>query len=268
MAVPKRLAPVTLIAVALALALTGVIYAATDSNPAGIPKDPLALNGYPPKTADFELKVSTGAAYSLNANVDVNFAKNSAQAQLLVPLVFSATSINLRLINGQLYVGSSNLSSIFGAGWISTSVKTPSLFGLSLELTKPDIALISGFSKKTVTKSGYLTTYHYQRDNVILSLPSSSPVKMPSGATIDVNITVGSQGELTAATVSETSKTSKVLISLNVLSYNQPVHISAPPSNDVKKVNISILQKLLSETPYKKLFSPKNLGSLGKIQIS
>jgi hypothetical protein len=268
MAVPKRLAPITLIAVALALTLIGVVYAATDSNPAGIAKDPLALNGYPPKTADFELKVSTGQAYSINANVDVNFRKNSAQAQLLIPLLFSDTSINMRLVNGHLYVGSSNMSSVFGAGWISTSVKTPSLFGLSLEVTKPDISFIKGYNKKSVTKSGYLTTYHYERDNVILSLPSSSPVKMPSGVTIDATVTVGSQGELTAATVSESSKTSKLMISLNVLSYNQPLHVSAPPSNQVKKVNISILQKLLNETPFKKLFSPKNLGSLGKTQIS
>jgi hypothetical protein len=268
MAVPKRLAPITLIAVALALTLTGVIYAATDSNPAGIAKDPLALNGYPPKTGDFELKVSTGQAYSLNANVAVNFRKNSAQAQLLLPLLFSDASIDMRLVNGHLYVGSSNLSSIFGKGWIRTSVKTPSLFGISLELTKPDISLISGFSKKTITKSGYLTTYHYERNNVIFSLPSSSPVKMPPGATIDVAITVGSQGELTAATVSERSKDSKVMISLNVLSYNQPLRVDAPPSNQVKKVNVSILKKLLSETPYKDLFSPKYLGSLGKTQIS
>jgi hypothetical protein len=268
MAVPKRLAPVTLIAVALALTLTGVIYAATDSNPAGIAKDPLALNGYPPKTADFELKISTGQAYSLNANVDINFKKNSARAQLLVPLLFSDTSINVRLVKGHLFLGSSNLSSVFGAGWISTSVKTPSLFGLSLELTKPDVSLIRGFNKMTVTKNGYLTTYRYERDNVILSLPSSSPVKMPSGTTFVATITVGSQGELTAATVSETSKTSTLTASLNVLSYNQPLHVSAPPSSQVKKVNISKLQKLLNETPFKKLFSPKNLGSLGTTQIS
>jgi hypothetical protein len=268
MAVPKRLAPLTLIAVALALTVTGVIYASTDSNPGAIAKDPLALNGYPPKTADFELKVSTGQAYSLDANIGVNFKQNAAQAQLLVPLLFSDTSINLRLHKGRLYVGSANLSSIFGAGWISASVKTPSLFGLSLELTKPDVQLISGYNKKSITKNGYLTTYNYERDNVILSLPSSSPVKMPAGATIDVSITVGSQGELTSATVSERSKTTKVMISLDVLSYNQPLHVSAPPSNQVKKVNISVLKKLLSETPYKKLFSPKYLGSLGKTQVS
>src|ERR1039458_235029 len=199
MSVSKRLAPLALVAVALALTLTGVIYAATDNDPAGVAKDSLALHGYPPKTASLQITVSTGQAYNLTANVDINFRKNQVQAQLLVPLLFSATAVDLRLVHGDLYVGSPNLSSIFGASWISTPVKSPSLFGLSLELTKPDISLISGFNHQSVTKSGYLTTYHYQRDNVILSTTSKSPIKMPAIATVDISITVGSQGELSAA---------------------------------------------------------------------
>jgi hypothetical protein len=268
MAVSKRVAPLALAAVALALTLVGVVYAASDSNPASIPKDPFALNGYPPKTADFELKVSTGQAYSVDANVNVNFRQNSVQAQLLIPLLFSSAPVDVRLVHGLLYIGSPNLSSIFGASWISSSVGAPSLFGLSLELTKPDVNLISGFNHETVTTDGYFKTYHYQRDNVILSLPSTSPVKMPSALTINASITVGSQGELTAATVSETSKTSTLMISLNAVSYNQPFHAAAPPANEVKKINASQLEKLLNETPFKSLLSTKNLGSLGKIQLN
>jgi hypothetical protein len=266
-AVPKRLAPLTLAAVALALTLTGVIYAATDSNPGAIPKDPLVLNGYPPTSAQFALKVSTGQAYSLNANVDVNFKKNQVQAQLLIPLLFSAATVDLRLTHGHLYVGSPNLSSIFGKDWIGTKLHSPSLFGLSLELTKPDISLISGFSHESVTKDGYLTTYRYQRDNVILGTTSKSPIKMPSAATVKITITVGSQGELTAATVSETSRSSTLVLDLNVLSYNQPVHVLAPTAKDVKRVNVSQLLKLLKATPLKSVLS-KNFGIIGKTQVS
>ncbi len=268
MAVSKRLAPLTLAAVALALTLTGVIYAATDSNPSAIPKDPLVLNGYPPKSADFQIKVSTGQTYSLSANVDVNFRKNTVQAQVLIPLLFSATAVDLRLVHGMLYVGSPNLSSIFGTSWVNTPVSSPSLFGLSLELTKPDISLISGFNHQSVTKNGYLTTYHYQRDNVILGTTSKSPIKMPAIATVNISITVGSQGELSAATVSETSKSSTLTLNLNVLSYNQPVHVTAPAANEVKAVNISSLLKLLNATPLRSLLSIKNLGNLGKIQLN
>jgi hypothetical protein len=268
MSLSARVAPLTLAAVALALTLTGVIYAATDANPGAIAKDPLALNGYPPKSAEFQIKVSTGQAYSLNATVDVNFKTDSAQAQLLVPLLFSATQINLRLVHDHLYVGSPNLSSIFGSTWVATPVKTPSLFGLSLELTKPDVSLISGLGHETVTKSGYSTTYAFQRDNVILATPSKSPVKLPTSFTVDVSITVGSQGELSAATVSESSKSSTLIASLNVVSYNHSVHVSAPPSREVKAVNLSQIEKLLAQSPFKDLLSPQNLGSLGEIQLN
>src|SRR5271155_1558053 len=222
MAVSKRLAPATLAVVALALSLSGVIYAATDNNPSGTPKDPLALNGYPPKTAQLALKVTTGGTYSLTGTVDVDFAKDSVQAQLLVPLVFSATAFNLLLVDHHVYIGSSNLSKIFGAPWLATSIKQPSLFGISLEMTKPDISLISGFDHRSVTKKGYLTTYSYRRDNVILGTTSASPITMPAKTDLDVSITVGSQRELTSISVSEKSKRSSLTISLNVLSYNAP----------------------------------------------
>jgi len=268
MSVSSRVAPLALAAVAVALTLGGVIYAATDANPSGSAKDPLALNGYPPKTAVLSLKVSTGEPYSLSATVDVNFAKDALQAQLVVPLAFSAASFDLRLVDHHLYVGSPNLSSIFGESWLATSLKAPSLFGLSLEMTKPDISLISGFDHETVTKNGYLTTYGYQRDNVILGTTSASPIKMPAKTDVDVSITVGSQGELAAASVSEQSRTSNVTVSMTVLSYNAPVHIAAPPAKDVKMENVKLFEKLFDETPLKGLLSQANLSNLGKTQLS
>jgi hypothetical protein len=268
MAVSKRVAPLALAVVALALTLCGVIYAAADNNPSGTAKDPLALNGYPPKTAVLALKITTGGEYSLTATVDVDFAKDSVQAQLLVPLVFSATAFNLRLVDHQLYIGSANLSSIFGAPWLATSIKQPSLFGLSLELTKPDISLISGFDHRTVTKSGYLTTYSYHRNNVILGTASSSPITMPARTNLDLSITVGSQDELTSASISERTKRSSFTINLDVLSYNTPLSIAAPPARDVKQENAKLLKKLLDETPLKSFFSQLDLSNLGKTQLS
>jgi hypothetical protein len=147
-------------------------------------------------------------------------------------------------------------------------VSSPPLFGISLELTKPDVSLISGFSNETVTKNGYLTTYDFRRNNVIIPTPSASPVKMPAGLSIDVSITVGSEGELSAASVSETSNSSTVTISLNVLSYNQSVQVTAPPAGQVKQVNLSLLKGLLKGTPLNGLALPNILGSLGKIQLN
>ena len=66
--------------------------------------------------------------------------------------------------------------------------------------------------------------------------------------------------------MSETSKSSTLVLDLNVLSYNQPVHVLAPATKDVKPVEISQLTKLLKGTPLKSL--TKDLGSLGKTQVS
>jgi hypothetical protein len=42
--------------------------------------------------------VSTGQSYTLSANVNVNFAKSSVDAVVHFPLVFSVTSVDLRLV--------------------------------------------------------------------------------------------------------------------------------------------------------------------------
>lgn len=268
MPVPKRLPAVTLAIVALALTVTGVVLAASDPNPSASSKDPFLLNGYPPKTADLQVVISTGLAYRVTANVTMDFRNNTVDAQLQIPLMFSATTVDLRLVRSRLYIGSSNLSSIVGSPWISSPMTPPSLFGLSLEMTKPDISLIRGFGPETITHNGYATTYNFRRKNVILSTPSALPVKMPSGATVDISITVGSQGEVTAASLSERSKTSTLLISATVLSYNQPANIAAPPAKDVKPESSSTLRQIFGTSPLATLLSPQDLANIGKIQLS
>ena len=51
MPAPKKTWFTVLGVVATGLTILGIVFAATDPNPSGIAKDPLALNGYPPKTA-------------------------------------------------------------------------------------------------------------------------------------------------------------------------------------------------------------------------
>jgi hypothetical protein len=268
MKAPKRLPAIVLAAVALALTITGVILAATDPNPSQVLKDPLVLNGYPPKSADIELVVSTGQAYSVDANVNINFNTNALEADFRIPMFFSAAQIDVRLVNNQLYAGSPNFSSLIGANWIGTKANLPSLYGLSLEMTKPDIPLISGFPIESVSTSGYSKTYTFERKNFILSTPSSLPVKMPAGATLRISITVGSQGEVTASSVSLESKTTDFSLTATVLSYNHPATIVAPPPSRVKQENTSLLHELLGSSSLAKLLSPQNLANLGKIQVS
>ncbi len=268
MRVSNRVASLGLVIAALALTVTGVTLAATDPNPSGAAKDPLVLNGYPPKSTQLHVTVSTGQAYNVTADVNVNFVTNDVRAQLQVPMFFSATQVDLRLVNSHLYAGSGNLSKIIGSSWLATPLSQPSLYGLSLEMTKPDISLISGFSQETITHSGYNTTYSYHRDNVAITAPNGLPVTLPTRAAVDFSITLGSQGELTASSFTVTSKTSTASISVAVLSYNQPADITAPPASDVKQVNTSQLQKLFGSLPVTNLLSPKGVASLGQIRLN
>ena len=160
-----RVMATALAVVALALTVTGVVIAATDSNPGDLAKDALVLNGYPPKTAQLAVTVSTGSDVSVDATVNVNFRTNRIAAVARVPLVITTAAVNLVFANNELYARSADVDN---GPWFKASVTTPPLFGFSLEFTKPDIDLITGFHKK-VTSSGYSTTYVFTRDDVPLS---------------------------------------------------------------------------------------------------
>jgi hypothetical protein len=62
----KRVMAVVIAVVAIALTVFGIVLAATDPNPADIGKDPLALNGYPPHSADLAVSLSTSGGLGLN----------------------------------------------------------------------------------------------------------------------------------------------------------------------------------------------------------
>ena len=269
MAVSKRAGAIVLIVVAVALTVTGIVIAATDTNPGSSSTDNLALNGYPPRTADLAVSITTGQTYSVNADVTVNFVTNSVDAAVRVPFAFSSLNADLRLTHRHLYAGLSNLQSIVGRSWISTPMKMPSLYGYSLELTKPDISLISGYTRKTVSTSGSITTYNFYRDHTTIRAPAGLPVTLPTLATVDFSISVGSQGEVTGLGLTVTSKRSTAAITVTVLSYNQPTAIVAPPARDVVPVTRSILKRLFgSTTSIPSLISPRSVAALGQIRLS
>jgi hypothetical protein len=267
MAVSTRTGAFALGILALALTVTGVALAATDSNPSGVAKDPLVLNGYPPKSADILVNISTGQSYSVQANVTFNFVSNRVEATVQVPLVFSGVNADVRMVNNHLYASSANLTSVIGANWLSTKLSLPALYGYSLELVKPDIALIAGFGHESITKSGYSTTFVFSRDNVAVSALGAKG-KLPSVGSIVWSITTGRQGEVSASTITISNKSSMTKISATVLSYNKPAHIDAPPASDVKPVSSSFLTKLLGSTPITQLLMPQNLTSLGSSHLN
>ncbi len=268
MAVSKKFAASALAVVALGLTATGVVLAATDPNPGGTQGDLLALNGYPPHSAQLRVVISTGQAYDVTADVNVNFVTNAVSAQLHVPLGFSAARIDLRLVGGHLYASSPSLGAQLGSKWLSTTSTSASLYGLSLEMTRPDISLISGFPEETVTHNGSYTTYRYHRDNVAITAPSGLPIVTPTRAAIDFSITLGRQKELTATSFKVTSTRSTAWVSVTVLSYNKAAHIVAPPARDVTPVNGGQIGGLFGSSSLGNLLNPKAITSLGQISLS
>jgi len=141
MAAFKKSYGIALAVVALSLTLMGVVLAATDPNPSGIGKDVLVLNGIPPRSTSLLVTVSNGQSYTVSATINVNFDTSSAEAIVQFPLLFSQTSVELRMVGDHVYAEAADISS---GKWLEIDEHPPSFFGIALELTQPasDLNLI------------------------------------------------------------------------------------------------------------------------------
>jgi hypothetical protein len=263
----KRPAGIALAVLATALTIFGVVYAATDSNSSGVAKDPFALHGYPPKSVDLLVTVSTGQSYTLSANVNVNFTTSSADAVVHFPLVFSVTSVDLRLVGKHIYAEAADISS---GSWLAFPVKPPGFFGLSLEVTKPDIAFIKGMKQTSITKNGYQTTHNYSRKDVALRNILGSAKNAVVLGSLKLSISEGSNQEFTGGVMTMQSAHAMTKIIVQVLSYNQPAKIDAPSAKDVKTIVGSTLPQLFSTSSITSILIPENFTSLilGSQQLS
>jgi hypothetical protein len=260
----KRIMALALAIIALGLTVTGVVIAATDSNPGSLTKDPLALNGYPPSSANLAVTVSTGDDVSVSATVNVNFKTGRIAALVHFPLVIATASLNLVFAQNKVYARSAEVSN---GPWLEAKLSTPNLFGASLELTKPDIDLITGFHKE-VSSSGYSTTYVFTRHDVPLTSVISSATAYSKLGSIRWTITVGSQGEVESTTVVEKTAHSTTTLNVIVLSYNQPAHIDVPTSANTQPLSNSMLAKLLKSVNFNSVLIPSGVRSLGQSTIS
>jgi hypothetical protein len=258
----KKSSGIALAALAFSLTFLGVVLAATDPNPSGIPKDPLVLNGNPPHSATVLVTVANGQSYNVSATINANFDTSRAQAIVQFPLLFSQTSVDFRLVGHHVYAEAADISS---GKWLEINENPPSFFGIALELTQPgpDLKLIKSFHHETVTKSGYSTTYDFSNNEVPLTNVLATPRKTVLG-TLDITVTTGSGGEVTGATMTSRSRHDMSKITVRVLSYNQRTQISAPPSSDVNSLKVSSLGQLFSTTSFATLLLPENFSSLGQ----
>ncbi|HVB19202.1 MAG TPA: hypothetical protein VNE22_02850 [Acidimicrobiales bacterium] len=239
MPVSKRVGGLLIAAVAFALTVTGVVVAATDSNPLGISKDPLALHGFPPKTADVALSLRSGSGVGLSAQLQIDFAKGRVEAHVQFPVIFTSVNEELRLVGGHLYVRGSNVAQ---GPWLGVPLKAPNFFGVSLEMIKPDIALITGL-KKTVAHSGYETIYTFARQSVALNVLGAKG--RSTLGSLRWTIITGASGEVVSSTLALASHHRTTTLSMNVLSYNQPARVSAPAAKDVHSLTKGFFTRIM-----------------------
>ncbi|MGD0853287.1 MAG: hypothetical protein ABSA07_08015 [Acidimicrobiales bacterium] len=268
MAAFKKSSGIALAALATSLTIIGVVLAATDPNPSGIPKDPLVLNGNPPRSASLLLTVANGQSYTVSATINANFRDSRAEAIVEFPLLFSQTSVEFRLVGDHVYAEAADISS---GKWLEFNENPPSFFGIALELTQPgpDLALIKSFHHETVTKSGYSKTYDFSNNEVPLTNVLGSPRKTVLGS-LDITVTTGSGGEVTGATMTSRTRHDMSKFTVQVLSYNRRTTIAAPPPGDVNPLKVSSLRQLFSSTTLATLLLPENFSSLaqGSAQVS
>lgn len=260
----RRTMGVAVAALALALTAWGLVLAATDPYPAGRTGDPLALNGYPPVSAHLLVTATTNNLQA-SANVNVNFRQSTASGVVTVSLAQGGTSFNVQLSHQHLDVRSSAESS---GPWYDVTTPAIPFFGLSLELTRPDLALVAGLTKPHVTKSAETTTYSYTRRDVALT-----PLVAPAGAasrlgTVHLTLTVGSQGEVSALAlvVRSGSLTSSVVVT--VLSYNDPRHVALVPIGATSVVATAQVSRLLAGAGLGSILIPRSLFSSTQPSVS
>jgi hypothetical protein len=268
MAAFKKSYGIALVLFAFALTVTGVVLAATDTNPSGIAKDALALNGVPPRSANLLVTVSNGQSYDVSATVEANFDTSRAQAIVHFPLLFTQTSVELRLVGHHVYAEAADVSS---GKWLEIPEFPPSFFGIALEVTQPgpDLSQVKGFHHESVTRDGYYTTYDFSSNDVALTNAFGSRRRTVLGS-IDITVTTGSSGEVTGVTMTARSRSDVSKFTVQVLAYNQPVVVAAPSASDVNALKVSSFHQLFASPSIATLLWPENFSSLlqGTAQVT
>jgi hypothetical protein len=268
MASSKRIGASVLAAAAVALSIFGVVLAATDPNPAGISGQALTLNGYPPKTVDMQLTITSNGGSSILADAKIDFQKQLMQISFDIPSAFSSTPVQIVLTNSDLYVGSQGLVSLAGKPWISEVLTTnPPFFGLSLEMTKPDVALITSYRRLLTQRDGEYTTYNFGRGMVLRPL-TNGEIKKPVSGSMNFSITTGKEGQVTAANVTFSSPSHSISVTSKILSYNQPVKVTIPPASQVASNQQTLITSLWNALPVAEILSPTNLFQPAGITVN
>ncbi len=187
--------------------------------------DPLALHGRAVSTVDFSLSVGYGGLKVVNGVVKLNVAHPSLTSQLSIPLLASATALNVEVVNNTLYYSSPNLGN---RTWYRSPQKLGSLSLLGSLLARPKTgALVLAGAK--VSHHGTFSTYSATVNPAVASLLVGTTLPIKGVKSVKISETVGAAGELTALSLGLTTTSGSVTsVSAQVISYNKPLNVVAP----------------------------------------
>lgn len=254
----RRLLAITVATLALVGTVTGVVLAATQTSPSS---DLTSIGKNPPRSAAMTFTIENGDGTTINgaATMDMRAGRDAIDGYIEFPVILAKAHVNLRVVDGKIYVGSPMLRSSLGASWLSSDVGSMDLAGLALEMAKPEFALLSqGLGvEPTVTREGDRTIRTYTTDaGTLPSLGRDANVSIttgPQGQVLDVVIEIlpTKAGTGTAPSPASTTHSADVAmtISMHMVGYNQPVSIAAPKKSDVKPMTSRALNGLAGGNP-------------------
>ena len=245
---------------AVALIVTGIVYAV--AGPSTPTTDPLVLNGHAPQTVEFHLAIATGGRLSTSGTVWIDAAASSLSAKLEVPLVSTSTEFDVRALDKEVYLTSPNLANASGPVWYVLHASFPSVTRFASYVVRPNAALLSLLANARITHDGYSTTYELTRAHVSLGTFGSAKSAPAGAGSLDVRLTTGAQGEFTGLWAALHSGSATTTVTLDVVAYNQPVVIVAPPASHATTPAGPLLQQLLTSGALGSLVLPSQVLQL------
>ncbi len=251
---------VCLVAVVVVSMVVVALGATASHPPARV--DPAPLDGRTPRSIELAATLSTGGSLSASGTIWIDTLSSALSAELEVPIVTAPTAFSVRAIDGRLYVTSPNLADASGPQWYTLALSWPSITRLAHALVRPDPALLGLLAHTRVTHAGAFSTYEGSRANVSLNTFGSSSAS--GRGTLELRLTTGRQGEFTGLWVRFTSGANTTTVDLQVLSYNRPHVIVAPPASRATQSASPLLSELVKSGELGSLVVPAALLKLAE----
>lgn len=248
------------LALAVVLIVTGIVYAT--AGPRVPTTDPLVLNGRSPRSVEFHVTVATGGLLTVSGDLWLDVTHSTLRAKLEVPLVSSSTEFDVLALDHEIYLTSPNLADATGPVWYTLHASWPSITRFAHYVVAPNVLLLTLLANARITHQGYTTTYESTRSHVSLGTFAAARVPPRSAGRLDVRLSTGAQGEFTGLWAALRSGAATTTVTLNVVGYDRPVLIVAPPRARATTPAGPLLRQLLTSGALGSVVAPTQLRQL------